>query len=369
MDQIQDNQYGNNLTAIPDALVHYIAHTVGGQSIRSLARARKVHPSTIMRQVRRFEGLRDDPLVDSALRSLIPNQEASQRPIKTIDEDNSLMTHHFAMQNAPQNDEFQQVRIDREALQILRRLCETGAVLAVARDMESAVVVREDENGVSLRTAVVEREIAQAMALKMWISCPTPDARITRYFITKTGREALRRLTAAEENRAHGFRDASHDRKNASHAWDLREDAGGGSRYMVTESPLIGLARRKDRSGEPFLSKEQVSVGERLRQDYELSQAGPEVAEDWRIGLTPDASDLPKATLEARARVIGVLDDLGPGLADVVLNCCCFLEGLEKTEKKMGWSSRSGKIVLRIALTRMIRHYAEKHGKYGPLIG
>jgi len=279
------------------------------------------------------------------------------------------MTQQFAMSHVPQNDEFQQLRIDREALLILRRLCETGAVLAVARDMESAVVVREDDVGASVRTAVVEREIAQAMALKMWISCANPEQRIARYFITKAGREALRRLTASEENRANGFRDTKLDRKDASHAWDLREDLGGGSRYMVTESPLIGLARRKDRSGAPFLTKEQVEVGERLRQDYELSQVGPNVAEDWRAALATDGVDLPKATLEARARVVGVMDDLGPGLADVVLHCCCFLEGLEKTEKKMGWSSRSGKIVLRIALTRIIRHYAETQGKYGPMIG
>jgi len=356
------NSDDDHLDTIPDALRHYIAHTVGGHSIRSLARARKVHPSTIMRQVRRFESMRDDPLVDSALKSLIPSPKAAQSE-PPLQKEDPPMTQHVALPQMAVNDEIQQLRIDREALQILRRLCEKGAVLAVARDMESAVVVREDNNGMSLRTAVVEREIAQAMALKLWISCATPESRIARYFITKTGREALRRLTAAEENRAHGFRDGPMDRKNASNAWDLRDDLGGGSRYMVTESPLIGLARRK------FLTKDQVSVGERLRQDYEICQAGPETGEDWRIGLALDAPDIPKAALDARARVIGVLEDLGPGLSDIVLHCCCFLEGLEKTEKKFGWSSRSGKIVLRIALTRMIRHYEETQGKYGPLIG
>jgi len=363
-----DENTGETLQSAPDALIHYLAHTVGGRSIRSLARARNVHPSTIMRQVRRFESLRDDPLVDQALRTIIPLHDEKQHTHNS-QEEKLLMTHHFAMSNVPKNDEFHQIRLDREALLVLRRLCETGAVLAVARDMESAVVVREDDKGASMRTAVVEREIAQAMALKMWISCANPEARIARYFITKAGREALRRLTAAEENRANGLRDTTHDRKDASHGWDLREDMGGGSRYMVTESPLIGLARRKDRSGAPFLTKEQVGVGERLRQDYELSQADDSVAEDWRGALATEGVDLPKATLEARARVVGVLEDLGPGLADVVLHCCCFLEGLEKTEKKMGWSSRSGKIVLRIALTRMIRHYEETQGKYGPMIG
>ena len=65
----------------------------------------------------------------------------------------------------------------------------------------------------------------------------------------------------------------------------------------------------------------------------------------------------------------GALRDLGPGLGDMALRCCCFLEGLEATEKRMVWSARSGKIVLRIALERLKRHYEETYGPGGGLIG
>jgi len=71
----------------------------------------------------------------------------------------------------------------------------------------------------------------------------------------------------------------------------------------------------------------------------------------------------------ARARVAHALKDLGPGLSDVVLRCCCFLEGLESAEKKLGWSARSGKIVLRIALMRLRQHYDKTTGPGGGLIG
>ena len=57
------------------------------------------------------------------------------------------------------------------------------------------------------------------------------------------------------------------------------------------------------------------------------------------------------------------LADLGPGLGDMVLRCGCYLEGLEVTEKRMGWSARSGKIVLRIALQRL-RRQVESSGSY-----
>ena len=70
----------------------------------------------------------------------------------------------------------------------------------------------------------------------------------------------------------------------------------------------------------------------------------------------------------ARDRVFDALSELGPGLGDVALRCCCFLEGMEAAERRMGWSARSGKIVLRIALQRLKRHY-EAQGNWSPLIG
>jgi hypothetical protein len=45
------------------------------------------------------------------------------------------------------------------------------------------------------------------------------------------------------------------------------------------------------------------------------------------------------------------------------------LEGVEEAERRMGWAARSGKVVLRIALRRLARHYAEVYGRSGPLIG
>ncbi len=56
-------------------------------------------------------------------------------------------------------------RLRSESLRILRRLVETGAVLAVGRDMDTAVVVRDEPDGSTTRSAVVDRAVAQAMAL------------------------------------------------------------------------------------------------------------------------------------------------------------------------------------------------------------
>ena len=63
------------------------------------------------------------------------------------------------------------------------------------------------------------------------------------------------------------------------------------------------------------------------------------------------------------------LYNLGPGLGDVVLRTCCNLEGLEAAERRMGWAARSGKVVLRIALERHKRHYADVYGAHGRFVG
>ena len=92
------------------------------------------------------------------------------------------------------------------------------------------------------------------------------------------------------------------------------------------------------------------------REDFEAAQMGPRVAQNWdrfltgsdRGGYRPDAGSA-EGPRGARDRVALALRDLGPGLGDVALRVCCFLEGIEAAERRMGWAARSGKIVLRIA--------------------
>ncbi|MBE0413457.1 DUF6456 domain-containing protein [Yoonia sp.] len=357
---------------VPEAARHYLVHTEMGLSIRALARASDCHPSTVLRQVRRFECRRDDPLIDAALTSLSGCVSAHDI-VKNRKTEAMNIAHLNSVR--PTSVELTHDRVDQEAKRILHRLCEPLAVLAVARDLESAVVVRETESGDHLRTAVVGREIAQAMALKDWISCPQPDARIARYFITNTGRAALRRLIAEDENRAGGFGERR-ARKDADTGWDMDAIAGlagAQPRYHATESPLAGLARRKDRNGDPFITRTQVTAGERLREDFELAQVGMGRIESWDALMAdtpaPDSAGGFLGAMSARARLRAALCDLGPGLGEVVFRCCCLLEGLEQTEKTMGWSARSGKIVLRIALERLELHYRQTQGQFAPLIG
>jgi hypothetical protein len=374
---------------VPDEARRYLLHTETGLSIRALARGEGVHASTVLRQVRRVETRRDDPLVDEALRRLaaagLPGAADPERPEPR---DPDPMTAHprapasGAAPHAAPHAAPDAATVEREARRILRRLSETGALLAVSPEMDRAVVLRDLPGGRATRTAVLDRAVAQAFALKDWIRRRAVAGRIATYEITAAGRAALKRLLAEDQAAREGFAEAPARFAEQHRDWDERavaEDGGAPRRmrYNAAESPLSALARRREKDGAPFLAPELVAAGERLREDFELAQMGPRIAQNWERFLTAGADrgqfrDVagggagPEA---ARARVAAALAELGPGLGDMVLRVCCFLEGLEAAEKRMGWSARSGKIVLRIALVRLRRHYDETEGRYGGLIG
>ncbi|RKF15283.1 helix-turn-helix domain containing protein [Roseovarius spongiae] len=349
---------------VPESALLYLLHTETGHSIRALARETGVHASTVLRRIRQFEIRRDDDLVDAALRGLgrrLDPAEPAGSPLKE-----TRMTDA-----ANDLSEVTDRQLKQDGLRVLRRLCETGALLAVSAQMDKAVVVRDDETGAPTRTAVVERQIAEAMALKGWIACDAPG-RISRYHITRAGRAAVGAMLAEAENRASGFADAQAVFVHETSA----DDAGPRRvRYGVAESPLSALARRRDRDGSRFVTEDMVRAGERLREDFELARLGPRAMQDWDRFLTgaertcPGAQEGPAGGADAaRRRVENALRDLGPGLGDIALRCCCHLEGLERAEKRLGWSARSGKVVLRIALQRLKHHY-DMLGDAGGLIG
>lgn len=374
-----ENSGSPRLEQLPADVVEYLGHTGLGCSIRDLARMSDCHASSVSRRVRKIEQRRDDPLVDAALRKLeqqigcdLPQPDAMT--VRNV----SKMTIKTAIPtDAGLPEEFK-----KDALRVLRRLCEKGAVLAVAADMDMAVVVRETPDGQSARTAVVSQDVAQALALRELIETEKAG-RIMRYRITAAGRAIIDETLGNESPAmAGGFAEAPASFAGAQRVMGEKsiedEDTGKSRRvrYNVAESPMTALARRRDKSGEPFLNNDLVRCGERLREDFELAQMGPRVTQNWdnfltggNLGVFANDGPVGRGPDGARRRVMAALTDLGPGLSDVALRCCCFLEGLETTEQRMGWSARSGKIVLRIALQRLKRHYEENANPESQMIG
>ncbi len=363
---------------LPDRVRLYLSHTEKGVSIRALARAAGLNASTVMRQVRRFELRRDDPLMDEALTLLSRGLITSPDPDR---KDAPTMTAPIRATAAQLTDE---ATLIREGCRILRRLAEPGAVMAIAADMEKAVVMREFPDGRSARTAIVDRAVAQAFTLKDWIQC-RKTGRVSTYEITQAGRMALKRMIDDEDRRRQksempGMAEAQARFAGQHRIWGERQlmddDGPRRLRYNLAESPVAVLGRRRDKDGKQFLETPLVEAAERLREDFELAQMGPRVAQNWdrflsggdRGSFRGDGG-IAEGPARARERVALALRDLGPGLGDVALRVCWFLEGIETAERRMGWAARSGKIVLRIALMRLRRHYDDTYGRAGPLIG
>lgn len=343
----------------------YLRHVEGGESIRAIARDAGCHASTILRRIRRFENRRDDPLVDTALRNLAADGTAPRG-----------------------------TRSPDQSRRVLRRLAEPGAELVVAPGLAKAIVSRDE-----IRTAILDRDLAERMALDRWVEQVSQSTRISRYRLSAAGRAELRRLSHGGPPRPADFADArpvgqeqpeqpgmaeaaaGFDHADRHRVWgerSLPDTEDGKPRRMrvnLAESPLQLLARRRDAQGNAFLPPDLVAAGEQLREDFELAQMGPRVAQNWDRFMTAGIDEggrrdrMGGGSDRARARVSEALRELGPGMGDLVLQVCCFLEGLEMTERRLGWAARSGKVVLKLALERLARHYLQRYGAGGPLIG
>ena len=140
-----------------------------------------------------------------------------------------------------------------------------------------------------------------------------------------------------------------------------------------SESPLGQLACRKGMDGRSFLEVAEWEAGERLRKDYERGAIMPGVCANWnnslprskRSGASTGHADLSESAMAARARVEKALAAVGPELSGVLVDICCFLKGLERIETERGWPRRSGKVLLKAALSSLSRHYSQGNHRKG----
>ena len=106
------------------------------------------------------------------------------------------------------------------------------------------------------------------------------------------------------------------------------------------ETPLMTLARRRNKDRSYFLARELVDAGNRFHDDFEIAQTvRPDgfTREDWLRcasgAVLLVGSEKQQMLIE---RVAATLRDLGPELSDISLRCCCYLDGLELSEQSLG---------------------------------
>lgn len=179
------------------------------------------------------------------------------------------------------------------------------------------------------------------------------------------GRAAIERAKGGEGYRSQ-HQDVGTRRVEVGGAWQTVE-------VDHRESPLATLMRHRGRKGERFLSEAEFRAGERLRSDYTRGQIIAHTGMNWDFSGTGRSShadrnrraELSDAAVAARGRVEQAINAVGPELAGVMLDICCFLKGLEQVELERGWPRRSAKIMLKSSLGVLARHY-EPDASRGP---
>ena len=329
----QDPKAQNRFRWLPVAAQHYHLHKEQGTPIRTIARNLGCHASTVSRQVKRIERMQNDPTVKATLNKLKQVQ--------------SLQGAKVRNKPSPETEESR----------IVRLLQGKGAVLVLAENMQKALIMAEGETQPITPIGNVSAEVAQGLAMQGVLKCVS-KGKVSRFNLASKVVKVKGQKGLSEHAAQFGQGLIAADT-------DARKSSFSGP----VETPLAVLARRRDKSGKAFLSPALVTAGQRLREDFEIGRFARCDYGTWdqcHLEAAPEAALSKDARQrEAVASVAAALRELEPGLGDVALKCCCFLEGLEVTEKSMGWSARSGKIVLRIALQRLKRHYDQRYGPGG----
>lgn len=123
----------------------------------------------------------------------------------------------------------------------------------------------------------------------------------------------------------------------------------------LAESPLGWL------HAHGHLDDRLFAAGEKLRADYERAQLVPGTTMRWEpVRLRGAGAEVLAPTerrLAARQRFDGAIAAAGRGLEDILWRVVCAGETVPAAEQALQWPTRSGKLVLRLALDRVADFY------------
>ena len=261
---------------LQEAAAQYVWNKVHGKPVREIARATGVHASTVMRHVRKIENNAEDPNIQALIRA------ADAAPMD--------MGHSVGVEIA-------------RAKKLLRV---AGSVLVVSKGMKRAVVLNPTENGEFEQATVISNAAVHMMVLHSTVR-PIAHGRITKYVLSEET-DGIFPIEASAPVRLVG-------------------------------SPMENLARRKDNEGRPFLERDLIKAGLRLREEFRLTGCEAQIEtylDDLLCQQRAYALPQMPAAWRALEQFRATVDYLGPCLAEVAVRCCCFEQGLEKTEQIMG---------------------------------
>ncbi len=268
-------------------------------------------------------------------------------------------------QNAAATNTTIEDQLRKRCLPLLSVLARRGALLIAPESAEDpvAIVVAGREAGAQNLGAFAATDLEIA-AGRHWI-VPASDG--WGWKITRAGVAVVRaaRALGAAARAASGAAVAPPSDRNRETRPATARDAVGS---------LAWLHSRRDKDGQPLISAEQLAAGERLAGDLWRARMTPRVTSVW-TGVPGDAGgrrsapgagvDIADAVIAAKARVERALKSVGPEFAGPLIDICGHMLGLDDIERLNGLPMRSGKMLLRTALTRLARHYGYLPPEHG----
>ncbi|MEO0544386.1 MAG: DUF6456 domain-containing protein [Pseudomonadota bacterium] len=237
--------------------------------------------------------------------------------------------------------------LDEEAItklknRLVKHLAKGDATVVVTRDRLNALVERSNSQKIKVPMEILRSALS--------------DGLVSQYSSTVKEVDFQVKLSAEGRERAQKLKTPS-----SSVGRSVQSD----NVLVVNDgSPLARLYFTKRNATHGWLSKEEFHAGERLRIDFEKSQVSPSLGANWDAFGMPrkprgasgaeNASDFADG---ARSRLHAALNAVGPEMGDLLLDVCCFLKGLERVEADRGWPRRSAKLLLKVALANLDRHY------------
>lgn len=254
--------------------------------------------------------------------------------------------------------------LSRAAHRLLSALGEEGASVMADPTREGMLILRGARGSVSVGRGAHSEDACRELQAHDLVEQAEAGRVIV---ISRTGRQHLRRAQASQSENA--FRD-----QHAETAAATLVEEGGPAKVVINaaESPLDWLRRRKDRDGEPLIDAASYEAGERLRRDLTMGGMMPAVTARWDGaigsggGAFRDPAAATDAMIAARQRARNALAETGRDFADLLLDLCGFLKGLETIERERRWPPRSAKVVVRLALRRLAEHYGLESEARGP---
>jgi hypothetical protein len=127
----------------------------------------------------------------------------------------------------------------------------------------------------------------------------------------------------------------------------------------LAESPLKWLASRKDAQGHAYLTAQEILAGERFRNDFTFAGLTPRMGVNFENISSKGYSPLhfTEGQLAAKARFEKASEKLGQELASLAYDFLGLEFGLEEIEQKHRWPARSAKVVIKLMLSQLARHY------------